>query len=120
MYIMASTRNCNTPGDYNLEQKADAQSGAYLSYGSYGVPTSNYHPGDGLLGARTCRNVLDSNACDVESTLFGIGANNLVTPRAAATPQPKVLKSLSIMDKTPLVMPKPLEVSDKNRPMYLN
>jgi hypothetical protein len=117
---MSSTRNRNTPGDYNLEKKTYAKVGDYLSYSSYGVPTQNYHPGDGLLGARTCRDVLDRNACNVESTLFGIGANNLVTPLAPAKTQTKVLKSLSIMDKTPLIMPKPLEVNEKNRPMYLN
>ena len=117
---MSSTRNRNTPGDYNLVKKADEKVGAYLSYSNYGVPLQNYHPGDGLLGASTCRNVLAHNACDIESTLFGIGANNLVTPLKPAEPQLKTLKSLSIMDKTPLIMPKPLEVSDKNRPMYLN
>ena len=117
---MSSTRNRNTPGDYNLVKKADENISAYLSYDTFVQPKQNYHPGDGLLGASTCRNVLAHNACDIESTLFGIGANNLVTPQKPAEPQLKPLKSLSIMDKTPLIMPKPLEVSDKNSPMYLN
>jgi hypothetical protein len=117
---MSSTRSINTQGDYNLERRANEKIGAYLSYETFGVPLQNYHPGDGLLGASTSRNVLAHNACDIESTLFGIGANNLVTPMKPVEPQLKTLKSLSIMDKTQLIMPKPLEVSDKNRPMYLN
>lgn len=117
---MSSTRNRNTQGDYNLVKRADEKIGAYLSYDTFGQPKQNYHPGDGLLGASACRNVLAHNACDIESSLFGIGANNLVTPLKPVEPQLKTLKSLSIMDKTPLIMPKPLEVSDKNRPMYLN
>jgi hypothetical protein len=117
---MSSTRNRNTQGDYNLVKRADEKIGEYLSYETFGVPMQNYHPGDGLLGASTCRNVLAHNACDIESTLFGIGANNLVTPSKPIEPQFKTLKSLSIIDKAPLIMPKPLEVSDKNRPMYLN
>lgn len=117
---MSSTRNRNTQGDYNLVKRADDKIGAYLSFDTFGRPLHNYHPGDGLLGASTCRNVLAHNACDIESTLFGIGANNLVTPLKQVEPQLKTLKSLSIMDKTPLILPKPLEVGDKNRPMYLN
>jgi hypothetical protein len=35
---MSSTRNRNTPGDYNLVKKADEKVGAYLSYSNYGVP----------------------------------------------------------------------------------
>jgi len=117
---MSSTRDRNTPGDYNLVKRSNEKISAYLSYDTFGVPNQNYHPGDGLLGASTSRNVLSHNACDIESTLFGIGANNLVNPQKPVKPQLKTLKSLSIMDKTPLILPKPLEVSEKNRPMYLN
>lgn len=117
---MASTRNKNTPGDYRLEKDSMMCQRNYLTNTTFSLPVQSYHPGDGLLGAKTSRVVLSSNACDIESSLFGIGANNLENPKPNVMPQLKTLQSLSVMNKTPLILPATVEISNANRPMYLN
>ena len=117
---MASTRNKNTPGDYRLEKDSMITQREYRTNLVFSLPTQSYHPGDGLLGAKTSRTVLSSNACDIESSLFGIGANNLENPKPANVPDLHTLKSLSIMNKVPLIQPASVIVSSANRPMYLN
>ena len=117
---MASTRNKNTPGDYRLEKESIISQRNYITSTSFALPIQSYHPGDGLLGAKTARTVLSSNACDIESSLFGIGANNLENPKPKVFPELNTLKSLSIIDKVPLIEPRPLAVNHANRPMFLN
>jgi hypothetical protein len=48
--------------------------------------------------------------------LFGIGANNLETPQPDVVPELKQLKSLSIIDRIPLITPAPLVVQLNQRP----
>ena len=117
---MASTRNKNTPGDYRLEKDSMMCQRNYLTNTTFSLPVQSYHPGDGLLGAKTSRTVLSSNACDIESSLFGIGANNLENPNPNVMPQLHTIKSLAVMNKTPLILPAVVEISKGNRPMYLN
>jgi hypothetical protein len=117
---MASTRNKNMPSDYRLEKDSMIIQREYRTNPVFSVPTQSYHPGDGLLGAKTSRTVLSSNACDIESSLFGIGANNLENPQPANVPDLRTLHSLSVMNKVPLIQPTPIVVSSANRPMYLN
>jgi len=114
---MASTRNKNTLGNYQLETTSnDIQSRFWTNYGT---PTQSFHPGDGLLGAKTSRIELAANACDIESSLFGIGSTNLVQPRPNIYPQLNTLKSLSIIDKVAVVASEPIHVSTTYRPMIL-
>ncbi len=117
---MASTRNRNTPGDYKMEQHQYNSKVDYLTHLQYGQPPQSLHPGDGLMGARTCRNTLSYNACDIESSLFGIGANNLVRPNPKITPQIKEVKSLSIYEKKKLFSSEPIPYNKDQRPMILN
>jgi hypothetical protein len=117
---MASTRNKNTPGDYRLEKDSMIIQREYRTNPVFSIPTQSYHPGDGLLGAKTSRVALASNACDIESSLFGIGANNLENPQPVNVPDLRMLQSLSIMNRIPLIQPTPVSVSSANRPMYLN
>jgi hypothetical protein len=117
---MASTRNRNTPGDYKAEQKSYKSTLDYLTHKQYGRPPISYLPGDGLLPASTCRNILANNACDIESNLFGIGSTNLVKPTKGVVPELRELKSLNVMDKPTLFVNEP-RIPDKNqRPMILN
>jgi len=73
--------------------------------------------GTGLLQGYMGNAVLAQNPQDIESFLFGIGANNLVTP--AATPfeaQVQEHPSLTILDRrVPLVMPDDLVVPNDQR-----
>jgi len=117
---MASTRNKNSPGDYKLEKKGNMDQAAYTTYVSSTIADPTYFPGDGLGGARMGTMKLSDNWCDIETQLRGIGANNLENPQPEVQPQLKELKSLDVIDKIPLYIPKPLTISTQHRPMYLN
>jgi len=120
-YIMASTRNRNTPGDYRLEKGAYQKSCDYNTYETYGVPGASYYPGLGIAGAKMARTELANNSCDIESNLFGIGANNLESPQPNVVPNMKQQKSLNFADRVPFFMPKQLEVDTSiQRPLYLS
>jgi hypothetical protein len=113
---MASTRNKNTPGDYASEKKAIQLQVDYNTYHSYGVPSVNYLPGDGLLSGKVASASLSNNFCDIESYLRGIGSTNLETPQPEIVPSIKQLKSLAVMEKTPLIVPGDLVVEHGQRP----
>ena len=61
------------------------------------------------MGAHTCRDAL-ANACDIGSSLFGIGSTNLVNQKTPTNPELKNLKTLDIMErpKVFVVEPRPL------------
>jgi hypothetical protein len=113
---MASTSNRNTPGNYQLEQRAYNEGVQYNTYTGYGVPVVTYLPGDGLLGARIASENLSYNARDVESMLFGIGSTNLVDPRPEVSPRPKSNLSINLITRIPVILPAPLEVRTSQRP----
>jgi len=120
---MASTRNRNTPGDYAMEQQAKTLHRNYTAYEEssfYGTVQHTYFPGNGLIGMRTGSSNLASNACDIESQLRGIGATNLVEPRAPITPEIHSLQSLNIAGRLPLIMPSAFKPEPNQRPMHLN
>jgi hypothetical protein len=117
---MASTRNKNTPGDYELEQNINTHIDAYKTMRSSTYAFNNYFAGDGLLAGKTPREVICSNYCDVESELFGIGTTNLVKPKAPVVPSFNPVKSLNVIDRIPVIIPQPLVVENGQRPMYLN
>lgn len=114
---MASTRDRNTPGNYRMEQTINT---AHVGRNIAQHETVAYYPGDGLGPAKTARSALASNACDIESQLFGIGTANLENPQPIVVPQLKQLKSLAVYDKPKVLMPEPLNVSSVNRPMIFN
>jgi hypothetical protein len=115
---MASTRNKNTPGDYKLEKQQNINVINYNTYLSYGVPMATYYSGDGLLGGRIASENLSGNSCDIESMLRGIGATNLETPLPTLTPELKSIKSLSIIDRLPVYVPRTLVVDPNQRPHH--
>ena len=119
---MASTRNKNTPGDYQLEQWAQNRRFEDITYihSTQGRPVQPYFPGNGLNGARIAGKDLAKNDCDIESFLFGIGSTNLVQPLSPITPNINHIPSLNIMDRTPMILPKPLIVEPNQRQHYLN
>ena len=114
---MSSTRNRNTLGDYNLESKLNDNHVNYNTYSSYGVPMASYFPGDGLVQGRVAPENLSGNYCDIESFLRGIGSTNLVTPMPDVRPEIYSLKSLSIINKTPLLVPSTLVIEPNQRPL---
>ena len=114
---MASTRDRNTPGNYRMEQNINMST---IGWNTAQHETATYYPGDGLGAAKTARTELASNACDIESQLFGIGTVNLENPQPIVVPQLKQLKSLAVFDKPKVLLPEPLNVSSVNRPVILN
>lgn len=115
---MASTRNKNTPGDYVLEKQQNKDIVDFNTYRSYGVPMNTYFSGDGLLTGRIASENLSSNSCDIESMLRGIGANNLETPQMPVMPAINTTKSLSIIDRLPVYVPRVLVVDPNQRPHH--
>ena len=117
---MASTRNKNTAGNYQLEQWSLEHSRIHQSYlhQPNGQAITTHIPGNGLLNSWLPRTQLSINSVDVESFLRGTGTTNLVVPKADVTPQITPLASLSVADRTPLIIPKPLYVEPEQRPLW--
>ena len=115
---MASTRNKNTPGDYKLETLQNSNMIDYHTNQSYGIPQNTYFSGDGLLHGRVASENLSSNSCDIESMLRGIGSTNLETPLPIIQPDITNMKSLSIIDRIPVYLPRDLVVDTNQRPHH--
>jgi hypothetical protein len=113
---MASTRNKNSPGNYSLEIKGKGEQAQYKVNELYSVPQETNWFGDGLLAGRVGPAKLSSNYCDIESDLRGIGATNLVQPQAPVRPDIYQLKSLNMIDRVPLILPKSYQHSNLERP----
>jgi hypothetical protein len=115
---MASTRNRNTPGNYNLEQKEYRQFENYTLYANsqYGAAYNTRLPGNGLMPAQIPWNKMSYNAPDIESCLLGINSTNLVNPAPCFVPELKQLESSNIYEKGAILMPQPLVVEKSQRP----
>ena len=115
---MASTRNINTPIDYNLKQKTYKKSENYslYPYSQHGAAYSTNLPGDGLLPGQIPGNKLSYNAADTESFLFGINSTNLVNPAPCFTPEITQLTSVNVYDKSKIFIPEPLALEKNQRP----
>lgn len=117
---MASTRSKNTPGNYELETRSYLEQSAYLSYAPYGFHHVTYFPGDGLIGAKISNVQLSKNYCDIESELRGIGTTNLVNTHVPTVAEINNLKSMTFIDRIPLIIPSPIVVNNNERPEILN
>ena len=116
---MASTRNKNDRGNYQSEERGREDQRLYLMFRNQGngqAFTNNY-AGDGLLMGQMGPMVLSRNFADIDSYLKGTGSTNLVTPTGPVQPQLKELESLSIIDRTPLIIPQPLRHIKNQRPL---
>jgi hypothetical protein len=115
---MASTRNINTPGNYNLEQREFKQSETYTLYpnSQYGAAYNTRLPGNGLLPAQIPWNKMSYNAPDIESFLLGINSTNLVNPAPCFVPELAQLNSANIYEKGPVFIPEPLVIEKNQRP----
>jgi hypothetical protein len=115
---MASTRNINTPGNYNLEQREFKQSETYTLYpnSQYGAAYNTRLPGNGLLPAQIPWNKMSYNAPDIGSFLLGINSTNLVNPAPCFVPELAKLNSANIYEKGPVFIPEPLVIEKNQRP----
>jgi hypothetical protein len=115
---MASTRNINTRGNYNLEQRNFRLSENYALYpnSQYGAAYNTRLPGNGLMPAQIPWNKLSYNAADTESFLFGINSTNLVNPAPCFVPEITKIDSTNMYEKGPIFIPEPLVIEKNQRP----
>jgi len=118
---MASTRNINSKGDYNLEQNKYQAKRNYESFvnSSYGKAYSPALSTLGINPSHMPRETFSSNPIDVESALFGINSTNLVNPQKPVNPQLKKIPEISFFERLPICMPKPLVIEHNQRPFFL-
>jgi hypothetical protein len=115
---MASTRNLNTRGDYNLEQNTYNLSRNYNNYlhGAQGSAFQPSIPQVGIMPGHMSRNTFSTNSVDIETMLFGINSTNLVNPQKPIIPDLKRLPTSVFFDRLPVHMPKPLVIEKDQRP----
>ena len=115
---MASTRNKNTLGNYDLQQRDYRNYGNYTGYknSSYGEAVDNKLPGNGLNPGQMPWNVLSKNPADIESFLFGINSTNLVKPQPNLTPELTHLEQVNVFKYPSVYIPTPLVIPKNQRP----
>jgi hypothetical protein len=97
---MASTRNKNTIGNYNLQQRQYQDMERYELYpnSQYGAAYDTKLPGNGINPGQVPWNQLSENAVQIESFLFGINSTNLVQPQPCLVPELKYLETVNIFE----------------------
>ena len=115
---MTSTRNKNHIGNYTLEQLQNFNIVNFNTNSMYGYQENTYLPGNGLLLGKMSSNVLSNNACDIESMLRGIRSTDLVNSPFEVNPDIKNLKTLSIVNHNPVIIPKSLIIEQNQRPLH--
>jgi len=110
---MTSTRNKNTQGNFELEFNGNKQF-FHTVVSDSRIYKESYLPGEGLLMGVYPLNVMANNQVDIESSIFGIGSTNLITPKANMVNlhDLRKLNSLNVCQKMPIVMPDTLIVKD--------
>ena len=116
---MASTRNKNTPGNYQLEQKINKLSSKYdfYKYSQHGPAYEPTIPSIGFFPNAISRDALSSNPVEIESALFGINSTNLVDPKPNTIAQLKYMPRKDFFERTQMIMPKKLVVENNQRPL---
>ena len=116
---MASTRNCNTEGNYKVEQLQNKNIESYLGYDGF---STNINPAYFVRGSNPSiySGQLSKNAIDVESMLRGIRATNLEGPSFKASPQIIKINETEYFKVNPIYMPQPYYHSISDRPLYLS
>ena len=116
---MTSTRNNNTPGNYAMEQRENRMNEQYKNYAhsQHGMAYRNETPAVGILHGQMPRETLSKNPIEIESMLFGNNSTNLVNPQKPPTPKLKTLPERKFFERPTLIMPKPLVVEAKQRPL---
>jgi hypothetical protein len=119
---MASTRNKNTLGNFNLHNRGNIGIEAWQLYrnGANGFAYDSRLPGNGLNPGQMPWSTLSHNPADIESFLFGINSTNLVNPAKPLTPELKTLQSANIFESSPVIMPIPQAIPKYQRPTPLS
>jgi len=115
---MASTRNKNDKEDYKLQQLSYTESRLYneYEYSQVGRAYTNAIPDIGITPSHMPRSAFSNNSIDIESALFGINSNNLVSPQKPIVPSLKNVPSVAFFNRIPCILPKPLVIEKGQRP----
>jgi len=114
---MASTRNKNTMGNYQAEQRAYIHQASYCVDPAPHVAEHTMLAGYGLIQGHLPDTKLSENPNDIESFLFGIGSTNLVTPKEPVKPELNHLQALTMIgEPRPVIMPRNFEPLLDQRP----
>lgn len=113
---MASTKNINTRGNYNLETRFFERGNEYLLNPEKRYAHQDAYPCFGVnVGGRPL-DTLSHNGVDVESALFGINSTNLVNPQQPVKMQAKHMPNVQFFERNKAFLPEPLVVVNKQRP----
>ena len=104
---MASTRNINTRGNYESELEVFKKFKDRFDFISMSLNQATHLPGDGLLPGRIPFTMLSENSADIESELLGLNTTYIGVKQKIFAANFKDMKSLSVQDRKPLILPKP-------------
>jgi len=113
---MASTRNINTQGNYDLELQNRMVAQEH-KINALGRPVNESNPTHMMNYGSMSRDALSSNAIAIETQLFGIGSTNLVSAKAPVIPYLNKLPEKSFCERSRLIEPKSYTVSNTERPL---
>jgi|TARA_B110000977_G_C10760814_1_gene370598 hypothetical protein len=116
---MTSTRNRNTQEDYNIENNKNndyLERNLYI-HSSAGRPTTECFPEVGYMPSQMAHQTLSNNGIDIESSLRGIGASNLVDTIEHVNPSFKQVEFKPWFERPQaVIMSYPLVFDEMQRP----
>ena len=117
---MASTQLKNSKGIYKQEQLLNNNHLDYNNYKYQSTPYNSHLPSLGINSGNMktgyYNNVLSNNACDIESSLFGINSSNLAQAPFNPTPSLNKLNEKSYFELPNAFLPNPLIIQNNQRP----
>lgn len=114
---MASTRNKNSAENYASQQKRITNIHTNILDTNYTYNNQPFLPDFGLNPAQMPRNSIAPNSVDLESSLRGIGATNLINPTVPVPLQNIHMPTIRFFDRNELIMPKDLAIEGNQRPL---
>lgn len=103
---MASTRNHNSYSDYCLHTDQVQRQQDWVMDQTSRVHNLPAIPCAGVLLPRMPASTLSANSVEVESYLYGIGANNFINPVKTPVVHVNKLPAVKFFDRVPLMIPK--------------
>jgi hypothetical protein len=118
---MTSTNMKNSYRNYCLEKNINETHEKYHFYKYKTIPTKSAFPNLGINSGNMIKgyynNVLSNNACEIESSLFGIGSSDLVNGPKKTYPDLNKLSDVAFFDnKLTRFIPEPLIIESNQRP----
>jgi hypothetical protein len=109
-----NTRNKNMRAEFFIDQSFQIKQAEWQTSSS-SIQSAAY-PCYGINVQKMPAEVLSTNAVDIETYLYGIGANNYLFPTPTPTLAPKQLPFVKFFDQTNLYMPRLPAIPQNQRP----